>query len=87
MIDDNFYKPAFSDLKEIVMTRWNKDTPEPLWVSAFDDVQIVEAFKTVVDGTFIHEQVGRKIRDMRKRLLKILIDGLEAQQKARETWE
>lgn len=60
------------------MARWNKDTPEPLWVSALDDVRIVETFKIVVDGTFIHEQVGRKVRDMRKRLLKILLDGLAA---------
>lgn len=63
------------------MRRRDPELPEPQWVKKMSDVEIVQEFKSIMaNRTFTYERVGRDIVEMRKRLLKLLIDGLTAQE-------
>lgn len=59
------------------MRRRARDKDEPLWVSALDDVAVVEKFKLLTENpVFDYACIGRYVVDLRKRLLPILVDGL-----------
>lgn len=66
------------------MRRRNTDRDPPLWVDTLDDTELVEKFKLITDSAYFdYKTIGQKMVDMRKRLLKILIDGLAAKEQVR----
>jgi hypothetical protein len=57
---------------------WNDEAPEPPWVKHLTDAEVVEHFRrNAYSRNVTHEKAGRCVRDMRKRLYRILLDGLE----------
>jgi hypothetical protein len=57
---------------------WDNKAPEPEWIARMSDQELVQHFKNILDSRRTHESVGRDIRAARKRLYKILLDGLSA---------
>lgn len=58
------------------MGHWNPNAAEPEWVRQATDQEIVERFWQEAQGRWTHEAFGRTTRAMRRRLYKILLDGL-----------
>lgn len=63
----------------------NPNPPEPPWVATMSDQEIVEKIQTLVGNpNATYERIGSLIVDMRKRIVKILIDGLAAKEIAKD---
>lgn len=61
------------------MAHWNTHAPDPEWLRKLSDAEVVEEFMSVAgDPRVSHLRAARFIRAMRRRLTKIMLDGLAA---------
>jgi hypothetical protein len=66
--------------------RWKSTAPDAEWTKRKSDGELVQEFVDAVFSPYwTHVNVGRRTRDMRHRLQRILIDGLAAKSPATTT--